>query len=496
VIGSRENGCRRAGRLDNLECVCDYISVWRRDYGEYHREAYRPVRSTLSTSTEPLTTPTAEVRENARSQELLQRGMKVTPGGVNTARRKIEPSLCVRRGQGAYVEDVDGNRYIDYHAAYGAILLGHSHPEVNERVIETIGDQVLFGVGTTEVEVALAEKVVQHVPCAEQAVLCGSGSEATFHAIRLARAVTGRSKILKFQGAYHGFHDYVLMNVMSAPDRVGRRDPMSAGMLDAAVDATIVCRYNDAESVREAFEREGDQIAAVIVEPIAHNMPSILPVEGFLASLRECCDRNGSILIFDEVITGFRHGLGGYQAICGVTPDLGTFGKGVANGYPIAIIAGKQELMERYNTTATGNVTFAGTYNGGAPAAAAALATIEVLEREPVHERIFALGDRMRAGLAEISQDLGVQTIVSGFGSLYVMLFMEGPLRSYEDVLRNDRELFVAYRKELVRRGVLEMPENIGRNHITYSHTEQDIDRTLEISKAALQKTLETFAKG
>jgi glutamate-1-semialdehyde 2,1-aminomutase len=450
----------------------------------------------MSTAISPVTTPTAEVGENARSKQLLERATKVTPGGVNTARRKIDPSLCVRRGHGAYVEDLDGNRYIDYHAAYGAILLGHSHPAVNERVTQTIQDQVLFGVGTTEVEVELAEKVVEHVPCAEQAVFCGSGSEATFHAIRLARAATGREKIVKFQGAYHGFHDYVLMNVMSAPERIGQRDPVSAGMLDAAVDATIVCRYNDIQSVREAFEREGERIAAVIVEPVAHNMPSILPVEGFLQGLRDCCDRNGSVLIYDEVITGFRHGLGGYQAICGVVPDLGAFGKGVANGYPIAIVAGRRELLEQYNTTATGNVTFAGTYNGGAPAVAAALATIEVLEREPVHEHVFALGERMRAGLTEISKELGVQTVVSGFGSLYVMLFMEGPLRSYEDVVRNDRELFVAYRKELVRRGVLEMPENIGRNHITYAHTEQDVDRTLEISRAALQAVRETSASG
>jgi glutamate-1-semialdehyde 2,1-aminomutase len=431
---------------------------------------------------------------NERSRELLERAMKVTPGGVNTARRKIEPPLCVARGHGAYVEDLDGNRYIDYHAAYGAILLGHSHPAVNERVAATMEDQVLFGVGTTEVEVEVAEKIVQHVPSAEQVVVCGSGSEATFHAIRLARAVTGRSKILKFQGHYHGFHDYVLRNVMSAPDMIGKRDPMSAGMLDAAVDATLVCRYNDEQNVREAFEREGEQIAAVIVEPVAHNSPSIPPVDGFLESLRQVTSEHGSLLIFDEVITGFRHALGGYQSICGVMPDLSTFAKAIANGFPMAAIAGRRDLLEQFNTTATGNVTFAGTYNGGAPAMAAALATIETLEREPVHEHLFALGDRMRDGLRGISEELGVPTVVSGYGSLYVMLFMEGPLRSYDDVVRNDRELFVAYRKELVRRGVLEMPENIGRNHIMYSHTEEDIDRSLEVAREALRAVLDARA--
>jgi glutamate-1-semialdehyde 2,1-aminomutase len=429
-----------------------------------------------------------------RSRELLERAMKVTPGGVNTARRKIDPPLCIARGEGAYLEDVDGNRYIDYHAAYGAILLGHSHPAVNERVIETLQEQVLFGVGTTEVEVAVAEKIVSHVPSADQAVVCGSGSEATFHAIRLARAATGRTKILKFQGNYHGFHDYVLRNVMSAPDRIGKRDPMSAGMLDAAVDATIVCRYNDEGEVREAFAREGEQIAAIIVEPVAHNSPSILPVDGFLQALRDVADEYGALLIFDEVITGFRHALGGYQSICGVMPDLTTFAKAIANGYPMAVVAGRQHLLEQFNTTATGNVTFAGTYNGGAPVMAAALATIETLEREPVHEHLFALGERMRAGLSRISDELEVPTVVSGYGSLYVMLFMEGPLRSYDDVIRNDHELFVAYRKELVRRGVFEMPENIGRNHITYSHTEEDVDRSLEIAREALRATRDARA--
>jgi glutamate-1-semialdehyde 2,1-aminomutase len=446
------------------------------------------------TVTQRLSTPTHDVRGNDRSRALLERATAVTPGGVNTARRKIDPPLCIRRGHGAYVEDLDGNRYIDFHAAYGAILLGHSYPAVNERVKAVMDDQVLFGVGTTEVEVAVAEKIVEHVPCAEQAVVCGSGSEATFHAIRLARGVTSRRKIVKFQGLYHGFHDYVLRNVMSAPDKIGKRDPASAGMLDEAVDATIVCRYNDEESVREAFAREGDDIAAVIVEPVAHNSPSILPVDGFLQALRDVCDEHGTVLIFDEVITGFRHGLGGYQAICGVTPDAATFAKAIANGFPMAVVAGRAELLERYNTTDTGNVTFAGTYNGGAPAMAAALATIEVLENEPVHEHLFRLGDRMRDGLREIGKQMDVPTVVSGFGSLYVMLFMEGPLRSYDDVVRNDHQLFVAYRKELVRRGVLEMPENIGRNHIMYSHTDDDIDRALEISREALGATLKSRA--
>jgi glutamate-1-semialdehyde 2,1-aminomutase len=224
---------------------------------------------------------------------------------------------------------------------------------------------------------------------------------------------------------------------------------------------------------------------------VAHNSPSILPGDGFLEGLRRICDETGALLIFDEVITGFRHALGGYQALCGVLPDLSTFAKAVANGFPMAAVAGPSRLLEQFNTTATGSVTFAGTYNGGSVQMAAALATIEVLETEPVHEHLFRLGDRMREGLRGIASDIGVPAVVSGFGSLYVMLFMTDPLESYDDVVRNDRQFFVAYRKELVRRGVLEMPENIGRNHIMYSHTEADVDRALDVSHDALKATVE-----
>lgn len=446
-------------------------------------------------TTQAIEPPTGHVETNERSAALLARASRVTPGGVNTARRKIDPPLCVERGQGGYVIDLDGNRYIDFHAAYGAILLGHCHPHVNDRVRETMEQQDLFGVGTTELEVAVAEKIVEHVPSAEQAVVCGSGSEATYHAIRLARAATGRNLVVKFQGHYHGFHDYVLRNVISAPDRIGKRDPMSAGMLPAAVDATLVCRYNDLESVRAVFAEHGEQIAAIIVEPVAHNSPSILDQPGFLEGLRKVCDDHRALLIFDEVITGFRHALGGYQSICGVMPDLSTFAKAIANGYPVAVIAGRRDLLEQYNTTQAGNVTFAGTYNGSPVAMAAALATIEILETEPVHDHLYALGDRMRAGLRRIAADLDVPVVVSGYGSLYAMLFMEGPLHSYDDVVRNDTDLFVAYRKELVRRGVLEMPENIGRNHIMYAHTVADIDRALDISRDALLATLTASGK-
>jgi glutamate-1-semialdehyde 2,1-aminomutase len=432
---------------------------------------------------------TATWRSTA-SEHLLDEAAEVIPGGVNTCRRRSEPRLCFRRGAGAHVWDLEGRRYTDYHAAYGAIFLGHSHPVINERVARAIDDTVLFGVGVTEAEVALARKIVQHVPSADQVVVCNSGSEATYHAIRLARGVTGRERIIKFQGCYNGFHDYVLRNVLSPPELVGRRDPQSKGMLDAAVDATLVCRFNDLDDVEATVRQNPDAVAAIIVEPIAHNSPGLLPRPGFLEGLRALCDREGIVLIFDEVITGFRHGLGGYQAVCGVTPDLTTMGKAIANGFPLAAIGGKRELMERLTTNPAGDVHFGGTYNGNAVAVEAGLATIELLEDGAVHRHVFALGERMRAGLAEIAARAGVPAVVGGFGSLFVLCFMDGPLETYEDVLRNDTALFVRYRRELIARGVFEMPESLGRSHISAAHTEDDIDRSLAAAEEALAAAL------
>src|SRR4051812_50080588 len=311
-----------------------------------------------------MTTTTAA--PSPRSAALLDAAAEYIPGGVNTCRRRSDPRLCFQRGAGAYLWDLEGQPYIDYHAAYGAVFLGHADAGVNGPVAAAIQDGVLFGVGVTEAEAALARKLAEHVPSIEQSVVCNSGSEATYHAIRLARGVTGRELIVKFQGCYDGFHDYVLRNVLSAPDRVGERDPHSAGMLRAAVDATLVCRFNDLADVEGAFAAHPDRIAAVIVEPVAHNPPGLLPQPGFLEGLRALCDREGALLTFDEVITGFRHHIGGFQAICGVLPDLTTLGKAIANGFPIAAIGGPARLLERYTTTETGDVHYGGTYKGNA----------------------------------------------------------------------------------------------------------------------------------
>jgi glutamate-1-semialdehyde 2,1-aminomutase len=425
----------------------------------------------------------------ADQQDLLDRAWRVLPGGISSARRRTSPPMVVRRASGGTIEAADGRRYTDLHQAYSAVLLGHAYPPVVEAVDRAAREVVLTGVGVTPGEVELAERLVRLIPSAEQAVFANSGSEATYNAIRLARAATGREKVLKFAGCYHGSHDYVLRGERSLdPDTAD--EPEYAGVLRGASDSVLVCRYNDLADTEEVLNRWPEQVAAVIVEPIAHNAPNIMPVDGFLEGLRSLCDEHGALLIFDEMITGFRHALGGYQEISGVTPDLTTIGKAMANGYPIAALVGPRLLTERFATHPDGEVFLGGTYNGNHPGVAAALATLDVIEREPVHDRLFALGERMRAGLARVADEAGVAATVSGYGSIYTLLFTDGGLESMDDVAGADSELFVRYRGELFARGVLEMPVPFVRAQVGYSHTEEDVDRCLEAAADALRAAL------
>ncbi len=412
------------------------------------------------------------------------------PGGVNSAPRRFLPHLVFRRAAGAVLIDVDGNQYIDYHGGFGAAILGHNHPEVNRRVAAALETAGLPGAGTTELEIELAQKICRYVPSAEKVLFCTSGSQATFHAVRVARAFTGRKKIIKFQGCYHGIEDSLLRNVASPREKVGQLDPGSAGILPEVLTHTLVCDFNDLDGVERTLAANLGEVAAIILEPIAHNVGCILPRPGFLPGLRELATAHGAVLIFDEVITGFRHHLGGYQAICGVTPDLTALGKAIANGYPMAAVCGRAEIMDHFSTRPGGDAYFAGTYNGNAIGCAAALATIEILERDRVHEHIFRLGERLRRGLAEIHQRLGTPATVAGFGSIFVTYFMHGfmdrPVESYTDLLRNDAARFVEYRRRLIDRGIFTMPLNLKRDHVSYSHTDAHIDRTLEVCEEVL----------
>lgn len=428
-----------------------------------------------------------ENRDLTKSAELFDLARTYIPGGINTTIRAINPPLVFTRAEGACIYDADGNGYIDYHAAFGPPILGHCHPGVNRAVFDTLSQIDLIGVGTTELEARLAQKICQHVPSAEKVLFCNSGSEATFSAIRLARAVTGKKKLIKFQGCYHGHHDAVLMNVITPPEKMGQRDILSAGMSPEVAENTIVLTFNSLAEVEQAVKAEGDDIAAIILEPIPHNIGCVMPKPEFLAGLRQITRDHDIILIFDEVVTGFRHGLGGYQKVAGVTPDLTTMGKAMANGYPIAAVAGRADLMDRY-ATAGGDVFFAGTYNAHPVGTAASLATIEALEDGVLYEKMFRLGDKVRQGMADIANRLGIEGTVVGFGSIWLMYFMSPPVENYTDLLRNDGGRFIAHRRKMIERGVFELPLNLKRNHISAAHTDEHIDFTLQCAEDALRE--------
>ncbi|PZF81735.1 aspartate aminotransferase family protein [Jiangella anatolica] len=421
-----------------------------------------------------------------RGWALHQAAAELLPGGVNSATRYVGHPYAFGGGDGAYVVDLDGNRYLDYHAAFGAILLGHNSPIVDDPVRAAVGTVDLFGLGVTELEVELAKRVTEAIPSAEMMIATMSGSEATAQAVRLARAATGRSLLVKFQGGFHGWHDAVARNVISRPELAYGRDPLSAGILDHVLDATLVAEFNDLDSVRALFEQYPERIAAVIMEPIPHNVGALVPAQEFVEGLRELTHDEGAVLIFDEVITGFRHSLGGYQEVVGVMPDLTTFGKGMANGYPIGGLAGPRSLMERFDGQ-KGDVLLAGTFNGYTLGATAAIATIDHLRAHPeFYTRTHALGARIRDGLTSIVTELGIEATVAGFGGVFSLYFAAGPIRGYRDLMRNDDQAYAAFHRRMTDKGFLMIPMSLKRNHVSGSHTDEDVDRTLEAARDVL----------
>ena len=429
-------------------------------------------------------------RSTTRGHQLHEAACAVLPGGVNSATRYIGAPYAFASGNGAYVEDVDGNRYLDFHAAFGAVLLGHNDPVVDEAVRNVIGSIDVFGLGVTELEIELARRIVDVIPSAEMMISTMSGSEATAQAIRLARAATGRPLLIKFQGGFHGWHDAVARNVISAPERAYGRDPLSAGILDHALDSTLIAEFNDLDSVRAMFDQHEARIAAVILEPIPHNVGALVPDQEFVEGLRTLTSERGTILIFDEVITGFRHALGGYQQVCGVHPDLTTFGKGMANGYPIGGLAGSRDLMERFDGR-SGDVLLAGTFNGYPVGTAAAIATIDYLRTHPdFYTRTHRLGERIRAGLRDITADLGVDATVAGFGGVFAMYFGTGDISGYRQLMRNDNAAYAGFHRRMSEAGHLMIPMALKRNHISGAHTDDDIDRALQAADDVLRAML------
>lgn len=420
------------------------------------------------------------------SRELMNRAKQVIPGGVNSYARKYDVPLSFKRGAGAKIYDMDGDEYIDYLNAWGAIILGHCNERVNRAARTTMEEQDLFGFGTTELEVEVAEEIQNQIPSADQVLFGITGSEVTARAAHLARAVTGGSKIIKFQGHYHGWYDSYAMNFHSKQEDLGKTDPSTEGLLPETVEQTVVLPFNDVAAIENAIEEHEDDIAGIILEPIAHNMGCVLPKEGYLRELRRICDQHGIILIFDEIITGFRHTMGGVQNIEGVVPDLTTLGKSVANGYPISVLCGKEEYMRQF-TTAGGNVSFGGTYNSHATSMAAAKKTLQILDGESFHKEATDQAKRISAAIEDHIEDIGITAQVKQYGTVFLTYFMDGPTDSYQDVLSNDTETYTEYRWEMVDRGIMTVPKDIRRNYLTASHTEEDVQRTIEAAEESLR---------
>jgi len=425
--------------------------------------------------------------KNARSSRLAERAGRVIPGGVNSATRRMSFPFTVDSAKGAYIRDVDGNEFLDYHASFGPIVLGHNDPLVNQAVVQATRGVDLVGVGVTEMEIEFAEKAVQHIPAAESVLTFSTGTEATYMAVRLSRGITGRKKLIKFQGCFHGWHDYLLMNIISPPELIGKSDPGSAGQLQEAIENTIVLPFNDLDSVERSIKENPDDIAAIFLEPIPHNIGCVLPTQAFMQGLRDICDQHGVVLVFDEVVTGFRHALGGYQSLVGVTPDLTTMAKAIANGYPCALLGGRKDYMDHFNTVPGGKVFIGGTYNGHPVGLAAALATIEALEDGSKYRRMFELGERLRSGIQDCADRLGVRMTAAGFGSIVTPYFMDGAITKFDDLLRNDNEKDESFRKAMIDRGIFMMPLPLKRNHISAVHTAEDIDRTIQVAEDVLR---------
>ena len=427
----------------------------------------------------------------AKSAALFEHNRRHIPGGVVSVNRATQPEIAFVRGQGAYIWDADGNRYIDYHAAFAPHFLGHNDPHVTESVIKVLRDGAsLYGSGTTALEGRLAELICLHVPAAESVQLLNSGSEATYQAIRLARAVTGRDHIVVIQGGYNGWHNDVSCNVMTPLDVLGPRlcpgeypyISTSAGVPLAHQGLVHVVNFNDLESLEYVFRKYA--IATVIVEPILQNIGIVKPKAGYLSGLRRMADQYGVVLIFDEVKTGFRHGIGGYAAIAGVVPDLIVMGKALANGYPIAALGGKRALMDWFvHPEASKRVLLAGTYNAHPVPTAAAIATIErlLMNDGEVYRQVELLGRRMQAGLAVIINNLGIKAMVARQGSAFCLYFMDHCPMDWHDLASNhDFSLDQKLRVGLIDRGIYVFPTPTKQCSISFAHSVDDVELTLQ----------------
>jgi glutamate-1-semialdehyde 2,1-aminomutase len=431
--------------------------------------------------------------QNPKSRELYQRALKVMPYGVNSNFRYWGPedTMVVSHGQGAYLWDGDGKRYIDYRMGFGPVILGHGYPAVADRVAETIRQSGTVFAFTTVMEIELAERLTRMTGL-DKSRLANSGTEATMHALRLARAHTGREKFIKFEGQYHGMCDYYLYSTASAP-RGGLgalaspvNAQVSSGIPKGISQYVINLPYNHPEILERTVRAKWGDLAAIVVEPTMGNCAGILPEKGWLELIRAQCDEYGIVMIMDEVKTGFRLAKGGAQELFKVRADLATYAKAMANGYPIAAIAGRDEVMM---TLEPGSVAHGGTYTGNLAGVAAALATLELMEKEPVLQTIHARGKMLMSGLGEILHDAGIANQFMGHPSMFgFAVGVDSKPTDFRSYVASNMELYERIMAALIRRGA--MPELDGREpwFLSYSHSEKDIADTLGMFEEAVKE--------
>ena len=422
-----------------------------------------------------------------RSEELYAAARRTIPGGVNSPVRAYGgvggTPRFIDRASGARVFDVDGVEYVDYVGSWGVMLLGHDHPAVREATARALARGASFG-APTEAEVRLAETIVEMVPSVEQVRLVNSGTEATMSALRLARGITGRARVVKFRGGYHGHGDAFLVEAGSGAATLGM--PSSPGVTRGAAADTLVADYNDLASVEACVDGRESDVACVFVEPVAGNMGCVPPEPGFLSGLRALCDRSGALLVFDEVMTGFRVAPGGAQERFGVRPDLTTLGKIVGGGLPVGAYGGPTELMA--HVAPDGPVYQAGTLSGNPLATAAGLATLDAIRADAgLYDRIETLTERLGRGLAERARNAGVETWWNGVGAMGSLFFTAGPVRGWSDAAAADRGRYARFFHAMLERGVYLAPSPFEAWFVSAAHTAADVDRTLEAAAEAFE---------
>ncbi|MDK2879618.1 MAG: precorrin-2 dehydrogenase [Thermoanaerobacteraceae bacterium] len=420
-----------------------------------------------------------------KSEELYMRAKKVMPGGVNSPVRAFRSvgmnPIFIKRGQGSHLWDEDGNDYIDYVLSWGPLILGHAHPDVVSAIKKQSEMGTSFG-ACTELEVLMAEKIKQALPSIEVIRMVNSGTEATMSAIRLARGYTGRNLIVKFAGCYHGHSDSLLIKTGSGALTFGIPD--SAGVTKETAKDTIISKYNDTEMIKAIFDRYDEDIAAVIVEPIAGNMGTVPPREDFLKALRELTLKCGALLIFDEVITGFRVSFSGAQGLLGITPDITTLGKIIGGGLPVGAYGGKEEIM-RY-VSPDGPVYQAGTLSGNSLAMAAGYTTLKILSENPnIYEELERRAEKLCRGLKESMEHLEIPVTINRVGSMMTMFFNGQGVYDYDSAIKSDTNLYAAYFREMLKQGIYLPPAQFETFFLSYAHSDEDIDRTIEAAYKA-----------